>query len=387
MLSWEYPPQMVGGLGQHVYELSRHLAENGVVPHIVTPAVNSAPSYEVDQGVHIHRIGREYAMETSFKGWIMSFNSQMVKEGTKICRELNDLQVIHAHDWLVAYGARSLSRMFDLPIMATIHATEWGRNQGLHNRTQVEINDIERNLTLAATRVICCSRYMKAEINNLFAVQNEQIAIIPNGVSMEYQEAVPDLSTRDNNIFFIGRLVPEKGVQVLINAMPMVLAAIPDARLVIGGRGPCYDDLLTQVKELGISAAVDLPGYIDDEYKERLYREAAVAVFPSLYEPFGIVALEAMAAGTPVVVSEVGGLGEIIRDQINGIKVAPGDPETLATAIIKALTDRQLTQQLVDNAGEELKSVYNWKHIAALTQDEYHRLVHNQSITNKVVTA
>lgn len=387
MLSWEYPPQMVGGLGQHVYELSRHLVENGVVPHVLTPAINNAPAYEEDQGVHVHRIGKEYDIESSFKGWIMSFNSQMVREGTKICREIKDLQAIHAHDWLVAYGARSLGKMFDLPIIATIHATEWGRNNGLHNRTQVEINDIERNLTLAASRVICCSSYMREEINNLFAIKHEQIAIIPNGVSLDSQSSIPGLNDRGNNIFFIGRLVPEKGVHVLINAMPIVLQQFPDARLLIGGRGPCYDELATQAEELGIKPAVSMLGYIDDKHKERLYREAAVAVFPSLYEPFGIVALEAMAAGTPVVVSDVGGLGEIISNQVNGIKVPVDDPEALASAIIKVLTNRQQSQQMVEYAQQELKTVYNWKNIASLTHREYLELLAMKPIFNKVVTA
>lgn len=385
MLSWEYPPQMVGGLGQHVYELSRHLVSVGIIPHIMTPAVKGTPAEEFDQGVYIHRIGREYDIESSFKGWIMSFNSQMVKEGTRICQSLDDLRVIHAHDWLVAYGARSLGKMFNIPIVSTIHATEWGRNNGLHNRTQVEINDIERNLTLSSSRLICCSRYMQAEINNLFAIDKKQIAIIPNGVSIDGIENTTTLAERGNNVFFIGRLVPEKGVQVLINAMSLVLKQIPDARLVIGGRGPCFDDLNRQVAELGIEQSVFMPGYIDDTHKEQLYSEAAVAVFPSLYEPFGIVALEAMAAGTPVVVSEVGGLGEIVKDGFNGLKVPADDEYALASAIIKTLSDRQFTQRLAVNAQRELMSVYNWKNIANLTKEQYADIARKH--TNKVVTA
>ncbi|MGE5379654.1 MAG: glycosyltransferase family 4 protein [Methylocystaceae bacterium] len=387
ILSWEYPPQMVGGLGQHVYELSRHLVETGVVPHVLTPAVKSAPAYEVDQGVHIHRIGREFDCVSSFKGWIMSFNSQMVKEGTRVCRSLENLRVIHAHDWLVAYGARSLGKMFNVPIIATIHATEWGRNNGLHNRTQMEINDIERNLTLAASRVICCSHYMQDEVNQLFAVKPEQVAIIPNGVSLYSQESFPMLAERANKIFFIGRLVPEKGVQVLIDAMPIVLDKIPDAQLIIGGRGPCFNELDQQAEKLGVSSAVLMPGYITEDHKESLFREAAVAVFPSLYEPFGIVALEAMAAGTPVVVSEIGGLGEIVSDQVNGLKVPANNPVLLAEAIIHLLTDRQLSQQIADNARQELKTVYNWRNIAELTQNEYQKLADSQPKTYKVVTA
>jgi glycosyltransferase involved in cell wall biosynthesis len=380
ILSWEYPPHMVGGLGQHVYDLSRFLALQGVMVHVITPRVQGCPDEQVENGVFIHRVGTPAKEECNFKSWTFSFNSEAIGKAVAISSQINGLDVIHAHDWLVAYAGRSVSKIFELPLVTTIHATEHGRNLGLHNRIQVEINEIEKNLALEADRVIGCSRYMQSEISTLFGLKPSEITVIPNGVDPDLftalpEEPLPYLDTPADNVFFIGRLVPEKGIKQLINCFPRVLKHVPDARLVIGGRGPERKNLVRLTQKLKLSEKVKFLGFLRDKERNYVYNQARVAVFPSWYEPFGIVALEAMATRTPVIVGDVGGLAEIVEHNTTGLKVTPGNEEELANAIVRLLKDQDLAQKLSRNAYEKVASVYSWKAIARATIDVYREAV------------
>ncbi len=376
IFSWEYPPHMVGGLGQHVFDLSRFLARKGIAVHIITPRVKGSPDYQIDSGVYIHRVGSPAKDEGNFKTWTFTFNSEAIREAVRINAGIGGFDIVHAHDWLVAYAGRSVAKIFEIPLVTTIHATEHGRNLGLHNRMQNEINEIEKNLALEAQKIICCSSYMKEEICTLFGTFADELTIIPNGVDPEAFIKLPKkskfkIANDDNIVFFIGRLVPEKGVWQLLKAFPQVLYKIPDARLFIGGKGPMKSALDKLAVELGITNNIVYTGFIKDEVRNFLYDKARVAVFPSLYEPFGIVALEAMATNTPVIVSDVGGLKEIVQDGVNGIKVKPGDIDELAEAIINVLSDDSLASSLKINGSHTVESVYSWDVIAESTIDVY----------------
>jgi glycosyltransferase involved in cell wall biosynthesis len=383
ILSWEFPPQVIGGLGRHVYELSQRLAGYGVEAHILTPLVEGCAAYEESQGARVYRVGSPLTSSTRFKSWIFSFNSDLIREGIRLDYQAGGFDLIHAHDWLVGYAGRSLSRVLNIPLVSTIHATEYGRNLGLHNPMQKEIHDIERNLVLESERIVCCSNYMRYEIESLFNANPSRIAVIPNGASMNrYQLNESSLDDRfegiddqDQVIFYIGRLVPEKGVASLIRAFLKVSQEIPAAKLVIAGRGPQGMELQELACELGLSERIWFAGYISDELRDRIYHRADVAVFPSLYEPFGIVALEAMASGTPVVVSDVGGLAEIVNDGETGLKFAPLDEEGLAMALIRILSDSRLANRLRFQALQVIKDRYNWDKITRLTSQVYFRLV------------
>lgn len=380
MFSWEYPPNMVGGLGQHVYDLSRFLARKGVEVHIITPRVKGTPDYEIDSGVFIHRAGSPAGDGGNFKSWTFTFNSEAIKEAVRINTAIGGFELVHAHDWLVAYAGRAVAKIFELPLVTTIHATEHGRNLGLHNRIQNEINEIEKNMALEAERIICCSDYMRDEISSLFGPFEHELAVIPNGVEPEQFVKLPKkprfkFDADDKVVFFIGRLVPEKGIWHLVQAFPQVLYKIPDARLVIGGKGPMKNDLDKAALELGINNRILYTGFIKEEARNYLYHRAQVAVFPSLYEPFGIVALEAMATNTPVIVGDVGGLSGIVQDGFNGLKVKPGDIDDLAEAIIKVLADQQMADRLKRNGIQTIETVYNWDIIADSTISVYQQVL------------
>lgn len=380
MFSWEYPPYMVGGLGQHVYDLSRFLANQGLSIHIITPCFKGAPDYEFLNGVHIHRVGKANSENINFKSWIFTFNSEAIREAVRINMKIGGFTLVHAHDWLVAYAGRAVAKIFEIPLVTTIHATEYGRNRGLHNRIQIEINEIEKNLALEADHIICCSQYMYEEICSLFGVPGEAVSVIPNGVEAEQFKdlsAQPDIFVNDDEklVFFLGRLVPEKGAWELLSCFPRVLEKIPDAKLLIGGNGPQKDILEKRAKELNISDKVMFAGFIKEKKRNYFYNRANVAAFPSLYEPFGIVALEAMATNTPVIVGNVGGLAEIVIDGITGVKVPPGDVEKLADAIITVLSNQKFAADLCENALQKIRTVYSWKYIAKSTTDLYKNIL------------
>lgn len=381
MFSWEYPPHMVGGLGQHVFDLSRFLARQGIEVYVITPSAPNCPAYYNENGVHIYRVGSPASEGEHFKSWIFSFNSEAIRAAVCINDQIGGFDVIHAHDWLVAYAGRAVSKTFSLPLVTTIHATEHGRNLGLHNRMQLEINEIEKNLALEANQVICCSKYMQEEVSTLFGIRKETIHVIPNGVDPDLFKKFPQKSKYSNigeeekAVVFLGRLVPEKGVWQLIHAFSKVIIDVPDAKLYIGGKGPQREFLETEVQKLGLEEKVIFTGFIGIEERNLIYSRASAAVFPSLYEPFGIVALEAMVTNTPVVVGNVGGLAEIVEDGVTGIKVNALKIDELAQAITKVLTDDFMAEKLKRNAAKKVKNVYSWEAIARSTADVYREVL------------
>ncbi len=382
MLSWEFPPKTVGGLARHVYDLSRALAAHGEEVHVITCHVPGARAYEIVDGVHVYRVHPVHMETHNFLDWVERLNLAMIDCAQNLIR-IHRFDLIHAHDWLVAQAGIVLKNAYRIPLVSTIHATEYGRNRGIHNDIQRHINQIEWGLTYESWRVICCSRYMAREIAQVFQLPADKIRKIPNGVEVKnVMPRVIDPGFRNRYaaqfekiVYFVGRLVPEKGVQVLIEAIPKVLAQYPNTKFVISGKGPYQDYLLGLVERLGIGEKIYFTGFTDDETRNMLFASSDIAVFPSLYEPFGIVALEAMATRIPVIVSDTGGLTEVIEHKTDGLKVYPDDVESLAGAIILLLNDPDLAQRLSQTAWNKVNSVYNWGAIAAETIKVYREVV------------
>lgn len=383
MLTWEYPPRIVGGIARVVNDLSKRLIKDGHEVTVVTYREGNAPYFEDDKGVKVYRIDNYMINPNNFIDWIMQMNFNMVAKASEIIANEGKFDVIHAHDWLVAYAAKTLKNSYDIPIVSTIHATESGRNSGIHDETQRYINDTEWMLTYESTEVIVNSNYMKRELQSLFGLPFEKINVVPNGININMFSGIErDYDFRrqyalDNEkiILFMGRLVYEKGVQHLISAMPKILAGYHDAKLVIAGKGGMIDELKAQVNSMGISNKVYFTGYMDSKQVCKMYKCADVSVFPSTYEPFGIVALEAMLSGTPVVVSDIGGLNEIVTHGENGMKSYAGNPNSIADSILALLYNPQLAQEVVKKAKNMVKNEYNWAKIAQDTHFTYQKAI------------
>lgn len=383
MLTWEYPPRIVGGIARVVNDLSKRLIKDGHDVTVVTYREGNAPYYEDDKGVKVYRVDNYMIHPNNFIDWIMQMNFNMIAKANEIMAKEGNFDVIHAHDWLVAYAAKTLKNSYDIPIVATIHATESGRNSGIHDETQRYINDTEWMLTYEATEVIVNSNYMKRELQYQFGLPFEKINVVPNGINVnmfsgverDYDFRRQYAADHEKIILFMGRLVYEKGVQHLVSAMPKILAGYHDAKLVIAGKGGMTDELKAQVNTMGISNKVYFTGYMDAKQVCKMYKCADVSVFPSTYEPFGIVALEAMLSGTPVVVSDIGGLNEIVSHGENGMKSYAGNPNSIADSILALLYNPQLSANVVKNAKNMVKNEYNWAKIAQDTHFTYQKAI------------
>ena len=383
MLSWEYPPRIVGGLGRVVHDLSHRLIKDGHDVTVVTYRDGNVPYFEDDDGVKVYRVDNFMIQPNNFIDWIMQLNFNMVAKTGEIIASEGNFDVIHAHDWLVAYAAKTLKTSFNIPLVSTIHATEAGRNGGIREEQQKYINDTEWMLTYESSEVIVNSNYMKSELQRLFGLPFEKINVIPNGVSpsnftvneRDYDFRRQYAMDNEKIILFMGGLVYEKGVQHLIGAMPKILDNYHDAKLIVAGKGGMLEELQAEVNSLGLGNKVYFTGHLTPKQVQKMYKCADVAVFPSTYEPFGIVAIEAMLSGVPTVVTDIGGLNEIVEHGVTGMKSYAGNSNSLADSILALLFDHKLCDTVVKNAKQKVKTTYNWTKIAQDTHFTYQKAI------------
>ena len=383
MLTWEYPPRIVGGISRVVHDLAQKLGEKGNEVHIVTCMEDNAPEEEKDKYVFVHRVRNYEIGANNFIDWVMHLNFALLQRCIKLVNIVGAIDIIHAHDWIVAYASIVLKHSFFIPLAATVHATEWGRNWGIHNEEQKYISSVEWWLTYEAWKVIVNSEYMNSEVKQVFNLPQDKIKVIANGVDFEKFDSLscdPKFRVKfaldsEKIIFFVGRLVNEKGAQVLLDAMPKILAHYSNVKLVIAGKGPQLEYLREKAKLLGINEKVFFTGYISDDNLSKLYKCIDIAVTPSLYEPFGIVALEGMAAHIPVVVSDAGGISEIVQHGVNGMKAYAGNSDSLADSILEILNCPEKAQAMKDNALEKVRLLYNWDVISELVMKTYNAII------------
>jgi glycosyltransferase involved in cell wall biosynthesis len=371
-LAWEFPPRIIGGISRHVAELYPEIVKRGHEVHLITVAVERGASVETVDGIHVYRIS--VGVNNDFFQWVVQMNASMLNFAREFLSK-NAMDLIHAHDWLV--------EEFQLPLVTTIHATEYGRCNGIHNDTQRYIHHKEIRLTQASQRVIVCSEYMRGELQRALDCPAEKTDVVYNGLSVERWQNITaehqyDLEAlkaqyakpEEAIIYFVGRITYEKGIYILLNAMPKVIAAMNDqVRLVIIGTGDAYSILLQrQAWDLGIYHKVLFTGFMADADFWKFQKVADCAVFPSLYEPFGIVALESFAAKIPLVVSDTGGLPEVVRHQVTGIVTRVNDADSLAEGIIEILHNPEHAKTLVNNAQADLKESFAWDKLAEQTE-------------------
>jgi len=387
MFTWEFPPRIVGGISPHVYHLSKSLAKNGVKVYVVTCDFPGAPQHEVVDEVEVFRIDSYKNPAPDFATWVYLMNMNMQKEAAALVKSLGGkVDVFHAHDWLVANAGIGLKHVFRKPLLATIHSTEIGRRDGIHSDYERMIHETEAWLTYEAWKVICCSNYMVSHVRWGFGLPEDKLVMIPNGVDVQQYMKNTDLSQfrrkfalpEEKIVLFVGRLVYEKGIHVFINAVPKVSEKI-NAKFVIVGNGYMKEPLSNLAKSMGLAHKVMFTGFVDDETLKNLQRCADVCVVPSLFEPFGIVALEAMAAKSPLVVSDTGGLSEIVEHDVTGVKVYPENPDSLAWGITKVLLDEKHSDWVRTNAYKKVHEKYNWDKIGRQTKDVYEAVLNEYS--------
>jgi glycogen synthase len=386
ILSWEYPPLIEGGLARHVRKLSEGLVELDVCVHVLTRGGEESPAEETSAGVVIHRI-REPKRPTDlgeFVAWVERMNSDMLAAGVELGDSL-DFDLVHGHDWLVANAGDHLAKRFGAPLVTTIHATEHGRHQGwVDKHPQAYIHEVERWIANRSERVIACSYYMREQIADIFGVEEQKVEVIPNGIDPEdllppdpaeltrlrSEFAAPD----EMLVLLIGRLVYEKGFQLALEAMPRVIEEVPGTRFLVAGSGTHEAELRRQAEQLGLMEHGTFLGWIGDDVLHSLYRIADLTVVPSIYEPFGLVALEAMASGCPCIVADTGGLREVVPHEEAGLRFSPRDPRALAEVATRVLGDEELGRRLVAEAHQHVRR-FDWRDVAERTAATYAELL------------
>ncbi len=385
MLSWEYPPRIVGGISRVVYHLARELSTQGHEVTVITCREGDTTDFEIEGNVKVHRVEQYYVKPINFINNVLQMNISIFEKAVQIIDKRENFDIIHLHDWLVAFAGNSLARTYPIRQVCTMHSTEYGRNAGIHNEIQAFINNVEEKMVSGMKNVIVNSMYMKNEVHALFGCSNEDIHVIPNGIEPDkFTGVAKDMVFRrkyaaDNEkiVFFIGRLVNEKGVYILMNAIPQVLSKYGNVKFVIAGSGSERDSLQERAADMGVLDRVTFTGYISDEELSKIYKCADMLVFPSLYEPFGIVALEGMVADIPVIVSDAGGLNEIVINRYNGMKFGTGRHDFLADCILELLSNPGLVADITKNAWNTINEKYQWKEIVKKTYGVYEREIGN----------
>jgi glycogen(starch) synthase len=389
ILSWEYPPVIEGGLARHVRKLAEALVRQGVHVDVLTRGVARESELERARtgdsgGVNVHRV-REPSWPRDldrFVAWVEQMNRDMLAAGEALAQE-HTYELVHGHDWLVGQAATALADRLGVPYVTTIHATEHGRHQGWVDKPpQSHIHSLERRMARRADAVIVCSYYMRGHVADIFDIDERRVAVIPNGVDPSELQPTGDLQAlrdrlaapHEKLVLLVGRLVYEKGFQLALDALPNVIEQVGNVRFLVAGSGTHEAELKAQAGRLGLCEHGTFLGWIGDDVLHSLYRIADLCVVPSIYEPFGLVALEAMASGCPCIVADTGGLREVVPlGEHVGLRFNGGDAEHLGVMIERLLVDEALRDRLVTQASEHVLR-FDWDDIAERTRGIYDAL-------------
>jgi len=397
MLSWDVPPRATGGTAAHVAGLASALTAAGHDVVVLTIADRPAEIDATDPtGVRVLRtlVDMPWLPPVEIVARAASANHAVAKLGVRLHGDLEGWEpdVVHAHDWRLGWAADTLATRYDVPFVLTMHGTERVRHGGqLPLGPPTDVNSIEWWLAFQADRLISPTRFIVEQLITGFELDEARVVHVPNGIdpSQWRAPAHPDGTTAGHDrppsdrapsslVVSWGRVQYEKGFQVLARAMHGLRPRVPDVRSVIAGRGSYLPELQTQIDVEGVSDIIELPGYLSHAELRSVIHRAGCVVIPSLYEPFGIVALEALAAGAPLIVARTGGLAELIAGTDAGLTFEPGNPDDLADAIERVLTEPDLAAGLVANARDLVERKYSWEAIAAATAVVYEEagLVH-----------
>lgn len=401
MLGWEFPPYFAGGVGTVCYGLTRGLARSGVhVTYIMPHGPDDAAADHVkllvadrimkSLGVNTVRVKSLLTAYTSTTEYEQRYGQVLLGEpkgkrtgaiyGKDLHEEMyrfaasvadvakdEDFDIIHAHDWTTIPAALALKRATGKPLVVHVHITEFDKTGGEH--ADPDVYALEREGFHAADRVIAISELVKRRLVDSYGVDPAKIRVVYNTV--EYGDGPSGPRERvaegDRLVLFLGRVTLQKGPDYFLEAAAKVATIVPNARFVVAGTGDMLPRMVERAAHLGIGNKVIFTGFVSRDDGDRLYRMADVFVMPSVSEPFGIVPLEAMKQGTPVIVSRQSGVSEVIK---NALKVDFWDVEDLANKIVAALTYNDLHHELRHQGMIEIRGA-TWDIPAAQCLDVY----------------
>jgi glycogen synthase len=381
MLSWEYPPHIVGGLARHVHALSIELVKRNYDVHVIASKPNDSTDYELSDGVHIHRVSPLNDQDPDFLAWIGGLNLAIIDKAIAIAGH-TAIHAVHTHDWMTGPAAEYIKKVLTVPMVATIHGTEYGRNKGIFTELQQFIFAKEKELSQNADKVIVCSDFMAEEISEVLETAGPKITVIPNGTTVndhithneKAEKLFPYLKER-KVVFSIGRVVKEKGFDTLIKSAELLRHRHPELCFVIAGNGPLLETYRQKVNHLSLSNTVFFIGFVSDNVRKALFEFCSMAVFPSLYEPFGLAAAEALSFGVPTIVSQTGGLQGLIEDRKTGYYMEPGNEKSLANIIEHILEHESLASNIAERGKAVVEEKFSWRQNAKQTDQLYENIL------------
>ena len=284
-----------------------------------------------------------------------------------LARELA-FDVIHAHDWMTFPAAIAAKKISGNPLVVHLHSTEFDRCPAGPNTA---IQAVEKEGMLEADAIAAVSNLTKNIIVNEYQIDSEKIttvynAIDPLGMPIQTRK----LKRKTKTVTFMGRITAQKGPGFFVEAANLVLQRFPEVKFVMAGKGDLRELMISRARELGIGNRISFPGFIPDEDIAELFAHTDVFVMPSVSEPFGIVALEAIQSGVPVILSKQSGVSEVVK---NALKVDYWDIESLADAISRLLTDPPFRNKLRHIAIKEIRQL-NWSGSAEMLVGIYKNL-------------
>ena len=378
MLSWEFPPTSPGGNAAHVNGLAHALVRAG---HEVVVLTRRTPGTAADaptpEGVRVVRADVDLPwLPTPEITRVASANHALAAAAATLADWHPD--VVHAHDWAVAWAAVTVSAWTGAPLVTTFHGTERSRHGGhLPNGLPTDIHTVEWWLAAASTRVITTTRLMTRGVVDWFELDPDRVHRVPAGIDPTWWRIREGRDVagarRSGRVFAWGRVQYEKGFQTLAHAIALLRPRVIGLECTIAGRGSYLPELQSQIDIAGVGDIIEVPGYVTGAELRAALHDAGCVVIPSLYEPFGLVALEALAGGAPVIAANTGGLAELLAGSGAALLFEPGNADELAACIERVLTDEPLAEEM-SRAGEAmLEASYSWDAIAARTVQVYDR--------------
>ena len=379
LLSWESLHSIaVGGVAVHVTELAAALDRRGHEVHVFTRQGQSQPGYDFIDGVHYHRC--PFALSTNFVDEVNNMCRAFVDAVLGVEDTVGSFDVVHAHDWLASNAAVWVKEGRGRRAVLTMHSTEYGRNGNRFLGGQaVRVQEHERHGTYCADRVITVSNQLKAETQWLYQLPDWKVRTIYNGVStpqFDYAVDAGEVKRRyamgplDPMILFVGRMVVQKGPDILVRTVPSILRHYPHAKFVFVGDGHMKDDVCRIGHQLGVAHAMRVLGVVRGRELINLFKACDVVAVPSRNEPFGIVILEGWSAHKPVVSTKRGGPAEFVWHEINGLHV-DDTPESVAWGLGTLIADHDRCRWMGRNGRATVDAAFSWDSIAEQTELVY----------------
>jgi len=408
---WEYPPELVGGLGTYAEYITREFVELGNDVSVFTLNPGDLKTREILRGVEVHRpliadASNVFPMFVidDLKKWgtnIRLFNDIFIYNILSATKFINGLikkegytfDVVCVHDWLSSIAGLIIKNETKIPVVFHVHSTEWGRSGGQGSSV---VSHLEYATAQKADRIVTVSHTMRDDLTR-HGWSQSKISVVWNGVDPERynpkecrEEDVEKIREKYGipkdwkMLLFLGRLTWVKSVRNLLQAMPMVFSEYPKTKLVILGKGEEQRDIVETAERLGIKDKIIYRfEFVPEDERILHYAAADLCIFPSVYEPFGIVSLEAMSMAKPVVVGAQGVVG--FREQVvssgpdqNGVHVNGGDPADIAWGIKEVLKDSERAKRWGENGRKRVLEFFTWRKAAEQTLEIYKTLLENR---------